>query len=345
MVLALIAVAGCGWQSGDTRIDDKLVARAGVAVVEGCVLDPNQDAPLATAAARRVLDGVVLLCVWAQPSGALSPVDVGATQKQIDQLRARGYRVTLGITIGDLGSLTRLDSVSASALLWDETWRARVESAITSLPLAADGWELALPRLTDDAQLDVDALVDELQGLRPLGVLIPPSVRAPSDVPGGDAYDLNYVGARVDRLRVMTLDFSIDGPPAGPTIDSGWAVDAARFAAAAAHHRPGLDVAVPLYGTDFAPDGTSRSITWVAANALLAQSGAQTESDVTGARHFGYRDAQDGFHTVWFDDARSTLRTLSAWSVDALDAKIGVVFYGLGAEDPATWTTIAEALP
>jgi spore germination protein YaaH len=55
--------------------------------------------------------------------------------------------------------------------------------------------------------------------------------------------------------------------------------------------------------------------------------------------------ASDGVHTVWVDDARSLGRTLGAWQTEALGAEIGVVYFGLGAEDPSLFSTLAGRTP
>lgn len=50
-------------------------------------------------------------------------------------------------------------------------------------------------------------------------------------------------------------------------------------------------------------------------------------------------------HQLWFDDAESTGRALGAWSYDVLPSDVGVLFYGLGAEDPALFNRLSERMP
>ena len=49
-------------------------------------------------------------------------------------------------------------------------------------------------------------------------------------------------------------------------------------------------------------------------------------------------------HETWFDDATSTSWALAAWDTQTLPASVGVVYWGLGAEDPALWDTIAGGM-
>jgi spore germination protein YaaH len=139
----------------------------------------------------------------------------------------------------------------------------------------------------------------------------------------------------------MTLDFA--APGAGPTVDPGWAIDAWRYARSKASATP-IDVAMPLYGNDVSDLGT-RNVSFLEARALVDAFGARVERGTLGNPHFTYADETGRAHELWYDDADSTARTLRAWDPASLPLEVGVVFYGLGAEDPAVWSTIARALP
>lgn len=340
-LLLLAALAGCG--SATVNLGP-LPARTGTVVVEGCTLDDTQSAALASSSMPRVVSTVLMLCLDAGPS-ALTPPDA-ATQLApvLSSLRALGYRVDLGFSITD-DSGAALSRDQASSLVESESWRAQTIAAIAALPIDPDGIELAAPQLdgTQDSSDGVTALVAELSAsvhpARALDILVPPTTGMAIDLPSDYSYSTAALAPLVDRLRVMTLDFSCCGAPPGPTIDAGWAVTAARLALALAGPTA-IDVAVPLYGWDFSAAGPV-SLGYDEAQTLAALTHAQVTRDSAGALTFSY----NGDHVVWFDDAVSTLRTLRAWQPSALPAAVGVVYYGLGAEDPALWDALAEALP
>jgi spore germination protein YaaH len=349
--LALLA-AGCAVPSGETvdrvglAADTPLPARVGSAVVDGCVLDTWQRATLAAPGARRVLREIILLCLVPRVDGTVGPRDPSA-QAQLVQLAADlrnlGYRVHLGVSFTDETG-QRYDGAQTRTFLADGAWRARFRETLLPALAPADGVELDLQGLPGDARDSVTALVTEVsQAVRPqkrLGVFVPPSVSVPSDLPGGEAFARVALGKVVDRLRVMTVDFSDTQP--GPTIDPGWAVDAARVALAEA---PAVDLAYPLYGTDFGPRGR-RSTTWLEAVATASSAHAAIARGPTTALFVSYVSPVGAEpHTLWFDDATSTGHALGAWSYDVLPSDVGVVFYGLGAEEPGLFERLGARMP
>ncbi len=140
----------------------------------------------------------------------------------------------------------------------------------------------------------------------------------------------------------MTLDYS--GNVAGPTIDSGWAVDAVRFARLSAPSTA-MDVAFPLYGNDFTLSGSGgvRLTTYLEALGLADTYKATAARGATQELFLDYSDESKQPHELWYDDATSTLVTLAAWDTQTLPIDVGVVYYGFGAEDPALWAAIAGA--
>ena len=102
-----------------------------------------------------------------------------------------------------------------------------------------------------------------------------------------------------------------------------------------------LDVAVPLYGYDFGP-GTETPIGFSEAHDLQVFYRADVKREANGVLHFAYDDRVKGHHEIWYDDTISTVRTLEAWQPEALPAEVGVVYYGLGAEDPALWLSLGR---
>ena len=101
-----------------------------------------------------------------------------------------------------------------------------------------------------------------------------------------------------------------------------------------------MDIAYPLYGSDFGPRGV-RSVTY--ADAIATR--APIARGPTGAPFVTWIGFNGESHQTWFDDAESTGFALGAWAPPALGEDIGVLFYGLGAEDPTLWDRLAARMP
>ena len=350
LVAAALVVAGCAGPTDrdadriGLRADVALPRRRGSVVVDGCVLDTWTRATLASAATRRVLQEVIMLCLVPREDGTVGPRDPSARAALgalADDLRRDGYRVSFGVAFTD-ESGQRYDGKQTRELLANRLWLARFAETLPLVAAPADGIEIDLQQLPNDAAAEVAALVAEaarvVRPAKQLGVFVPPSVTVPSDLPGGDAFNRAALAPNVDRIRIMTLDYSEAEP--GPTIDPGWAVDAVRLARS---DFAAVDVAFPLYGTDFGPRGR-RPVTYHEARAIAAISGAPIERGPTGAPFVRYLAFGGEPHQLWFDDAESTGLALGAWSLEVLPADVGVLFYGLGAEDPALFDRLAERL-
>jgi len=346
--------AGC-WAGQDVdHSGDPIVARASAVVVEGCALDDAQTTTVSQDSTRKVLGEIILLCAAIQPDATVAPLaadDRTALTAQVAALHALGYRVTIATTIGpswDAPS-SPADATTTLEALDPSTLAPNVLTLAQSAGF--DGVDLALPQLEVDAKIagSLDALVQALSGaLHPstkLYLFAPPSTQDPSDVEGADAYDLAILSRQVDRVRVMTLDYSCCGAPLGPTTDPGWAVDAARFASDTSPPSQ-VDIAYPLYGWDTSiATGTATTVTFAQAESLATTTNATIARGPTGAPYFDYTGGDGTRHEVWFDDATSTLRALHAWDASTLPPSVGVVYYGLGAEDPKLWDAIAQVSP
>jgi spore germination protein YaaH len=351
MGFLVFAAAGCGWSSGHESeqiglgAPTLLTPRTGTVVADGCVLDTWQRATLASPAAKKILREVVLLCLVPRLDGTVGPRDpsaTGALGAVVTDLRGDGYRVLFGVSFTDETG-QRYDGGQTRAFLANPAWREQLATTVVPLVALADGVAVDIQKVPSEASGDVTALFARLaSAVRPgkrLDAFVPPSVATPSDLPGGDPFSRSALAPYVDRMRVMTLDYSDSGP--GPTIDPGWAVDAVRHTKATFSN---VDIAYPLYGTDFGPHGT-RSVTYQEARAVSDESGSPFARGPTGAPWFGYVGNDGAPHEMWFDDAESTGRALGAWTPDVLPTDVGVLYYGLGAEDPTLWERIAERLP
>ncbi len=348
LLLALLA-PGCGPDGEllDRTQDDgvPLPRRRGTLVVDACPMDSFHRSRLAEASTRAVIDEVVFLCLFAREDGEVGPAHpetAGWLQENLQSTRAAGYRVLLGMTVGE-SALDWYNPSRVSELLLDPAWRASIAERAAGWAAQADGLDLALPPpLESRARTGVEALTQSLSAAVPggLGLFVPPARSFPGDPDGGDAYDLASLAPGLARVRVMTLDYSCCDPPGGPSVDSGWAVDALRFARQRAPTVP-LAASLSLFGTDFSALGP-RSVTYLEATALAAYHGAPVERSPSGSPFFRYQDAAGYGHDLWYDDTFSLTLTLGAWAT-ALPPDVGVLFYGLGAEDPGLWASLARS--
>jgi len=350
-LLGAAGACGCSTSSGETveRVglgaETALPVRRGTIVVDGCVLEPWSRSTLASPGTRRVIQTVILLCLVPREDGTVGPRDPSARAALAalgTEIRGQGYRFHLGVAFTD-ESGQRYDGVQTRAFLGDAAWRKRFVETLPFAAESADGVELDLQKLPNDARPFVTSLIAETSAvLRPakqLNAFIPPSVTEPSDLPGGEAFSRPELVRYIDRMRIMTLDYSETAP--GPTIDPGWAVDAVRLARAVSNN---VDISFPLYGTDFGPRGP-RPTTYFEARAISTISNSRIEEGPTGAKFVRYTLFGNEPHELWYDDAASTARALGAWSYDVLPPEVGVLFYGLGAEDPGLFDRIAEKTP
>jgi len=346
-------VCGCGFTSSGTQVQTEtqsVPARHGTVIADGCLLDPWQMEILETNSAKLVIHDVVLDCLLPHVDGTVTPAD-GSSKLELSNLVAElhdmGYGVSFAASfVTDNGYV--YDGTQTAKELSDPTWIANVATNIAALvnDSEADAVDLDLELLPASAKANVTQLVSAVGArVRPakkLNVFLPPSIQAPSDVPGGDAFDVPTLASKVDRFRVMTLDYS--GNHAGPTIDSGWAVDAYRFAEGQASSAT-FDVSFPLYGNDYTTTGQGgvRFTTYLEALGLADTFHATAQRGSTQELFLDYADEGKNSHELWYDDAQSTLVTLGAWDGKTIPTTVGVTFYGFGAEDPALWDAIAEA--
>lgn len=340
------AILGCGSQSDDVgrfggEQGSPIPKRAASVLVPACQLDAWQNEAIASSAAKALLRTVILLCPTMRDDGTVAPVESSAQHElaqQVSQLHALGYSVRLAVTMADeLGQPYPAQTMQSA--LGSDTWRAQIAANVAPFAAMADGLDLQLPPPPAGAADGVTALTTALAGIggKHLGLFAPPSLMA-GDVPGADAYDLASLGPSVERVHLLTLDYSCCGG-AGPTIDPGWAVDVER--AARMRTSAPLDVSYPLYGWDFGPGGANRSVSYLEAQQVAGDTHATVRRGPTGELFYDWADPAGGAHETWFDDATSTSWALAAWDTQTLPSDVGIVFWGLGSEDPQLWTTLA----
>lgn len=365
LTLCLFLCASAACRPDDDGVDDgnddeeeesiePIPKRSGSVLVDGCSLDAGQAASLRSPDAKKTVSEVILLCLSLSEGGGirLRGTQTGSgLMTQIGDLRSQGYVVQLGITAVDEDD----DEQPADELtrwLKRPLWRQATVQALAAYAQNSDGLQVILPELQDQARSDLSAWVAALSArLRPqrrLGVFVPPSVSQPSDISGGDAYDLALLGGKVDRLRLFTVD-AASGDSPGPTLDADWILQAAAFAQKSISVDK-LDVAVPLYGIDFRLQQTptrqiveESAVSFSEASALATTHGQTAQGGDGEALHFAYKDGSGQEHEVWYEDSASILQGLRDIPEKNLPLSAGVIYVGLGGEDPDLWADLVAA--
>lgn len=345
---------------GEEEDDDEeeevapLPKRAGTLVIDGCGVHTDQQATLRSASTRQVVSDLLLVCLSLTDRGGVSlrsaQTKLGL-RTQIADLRSIGYVVHLGITAVDEDDD---DQPAAELTRWlrRPLWRQGTVQALTEYAQDSDGLHVLLPELENQARGDlttwVTALAAKVRPKRPLGLFVPPSLKQPSEIPGGDAYDLTALVGQVDRVHVLTLDAS-SGETPGPMLDADWTLQVAASARSLVPDNK-LNVSVPLGGIDFQMVSTparqiadETPVTFAEALALASMYSVTPQGEEDEARHFAYKDASNNEHEVWFEDSASIVQGLRDLPEASLPVSVGVVYFDLGREDPTLFATLAQA--
>ena len=341
-LLGLLGVLGL-WGCGDAQLPDSVKRRSGTVLVDGCGLDSFQETSLLSDNTRAVVSEIILLCLYVRDDLAspLAPADRRSLTETVTQLHQRGYRVQLAVTTGE--PVTQTPS-KLEALLRDPARRALLTSSVVDYSSLVDGVVIAPPQLSNGSESAFRTWLGELTSALPslrVSLFSPPSSESPSDIPGGDAISLSALRSQLAQVYLMTLDLHCcDGTP-GPTTASDWIANVALFAKPLLGATP-LSIALPLYGTHYGAK-TQREVSYLEAVGLAGAEHIQILRDESGALHFDYTDSSGALAHVYFDDAHSTLQTLSNLD-QTVPAEVGVLYYGVGAEDPALWATLKERM-
>jgi len=169
-------------------------------------------------------------------------------------------------------------------------------------------------------------------------------------------YDYATIGRYVDRLRIMTYDWSVSHP--GPIAPIGWVRQVAAFAATQLPPSK-IQMGVASYGRDWPLSTTGCPVdNFPSATAYTARQAeslaaslhiAPTWNSTYAERTFSYRETYRGHsasggtaactitRTVWYDDASSALLRSQLVGQFALG---GIAMWTVGGESPSMWTPV-----
>jgi spore germination protein YaaH len=177
---------------------------------------------------------------------------------------------------------------------------------------------------------------------------------------GYTVYDHEATGEIVDRIRIMTYDYSTGEP--GPIAPTEWVREVVDDLKDIVPPEK-IDLGIPAYGRDWVVSVTgtcpadqeprTRSVTPSSATASAAEHGVQVQWDeeaeearfdyaatLTGVDVTGAPASCTVSRTVWFLEERAIHRR--AWIAHREDLH-GVAIWALGNDDPAMWTAIRLA--
>jgi spore germination protein YaaH len=195
----------------------------------------------------------------------------------------------------------------------------------------------------------LDKLRTRLHAMGALLSVAVPARRSAAD-PNWAVFDYDAIGQSVDRVRIMTYDYSTDDTPPGPIGPLEWTRDVARYAKSEFRGAP-LSIGVPQYGQNWyvktlkgtCPGAVKKTVSPTAqqALALIDKYNAKAVwSDTAGEYHFDYRRPYPEYgncvalRRVWFGEGRSALARLQL--AQQLGVQ-GIAVWRLGVEDPRLW--------
>ncbi|MEA3340918.1 MAG: glycosyl hydrolase family 18 protein, partial [Chloroflexota bacterium] len=177
-------------------------------------------------------------------------------------------------------------------------------------------------------------------------VTVHPKTREPGSWDGPQAQDWARIGAAADRFRVMTYGYHWGTSEPGPIAPLWWMEDVIEFAASLVPPNR-IYVGLHFYGHDWS-GGSSSSLTWEGAQALIAAHGAATQwktasgwGRAVSEPWFTYTDDAGHTHEVWYADETSISARLRLVGQYGLG---GISVWRLGGEDPGNWSAIGAAL-
>jgi len=292
-------------------------------------------------------------------SSQVSPSTRNAT---VARLKAAGVRVIPSVTDGT-------SARTMSGILRSNTTRTQHVNALVSLVMSNgyDGIDLDYEKFafsdgsstwaqTRPAWVSfVKQLGSALHAKGKLLTVATPEMTA--DAKGYWVYDWRGIGASIDRLRIMTYDYSVSA--AGPIGPLPWVRNTIAYAVAVMPAWK-VQVGVAAYGRD-----------WVTSRTGTCPTTADTARITRGTRDMQTFVRDNGIPTTWnstygertFTYSRTFRGTTStgaaatctlkrtAWYQDGSSAKVraalvgqyklaGISFWALGDEDPASWSAL-----
>jgi spore germination protein len=191
------------------------------------------------------------------------------------------------------------------------------------------------PAYTQFLQLLADRL--HTQGLS-LSVAVHARTGSLNDWELSLSHDYASIGQLADQVRIMAYDFHYQNSPPGPVTPLDKLAPVLTYALASVPANK-IVLGLPLYGYDWPENLPGVGVTFKQAQTKLEYYKGSWSRDPASTAPVGRYDLDGYAHTIWFEDAQSTLSKVS------LARSLGIyrfIFWRLGGEDPDTWVTLAS---
>lgn len=243
------------------------------------------------------------------------------------------------------------DYNSVVHVLSNDALRARHIQFIVDEVMARnyDGIDIDYESLSPSLRAPYSAFIKDLaEALHSQGKMLTAAVHAKSSDYGGlgGFQDWVVMGQYVDRLRIMTYDYSWRGGGPGPVSPLYWVEEVANYARSVVD--PGkVVIGVPFYGYNWPSNGgAATAMSWGSIEELIEKSDLTVnlrQRDTRGRvdeSYFTYSAGQ-GQRTVWFSTQNSLDSKLAL--IQEMDLA-GIAIWQLGYEDPKNWDVIRRRL-
>jgi spore germination protein len=301
-------------------------------------------ASLESAVGAGALDEVSL--DWLQ-----SRADGGVAAPKFDadfMSEARRQDCRVFVTLTDYDEAThRFDPAISAAILATAESRRRHAAAVAAWCRDAGvagvdlDWEALTAKQRDLFSQFVEELAKALHhDGRLIAVDVYPKTREPGGWDGPRAQDWERLGRAIDRLRVMTYNYSGSWSGPGPMSPPHWIDSVLDFAERQVSPRK-IVMGVGLYGRDWRGARTT-DLVWEDIGRIRAAGGARVSRGRTGELVLNYR--RDGArHTAYFPDAEAVGAKLRMM-LEQHPRIRGVCCWAMGQEDPAVWRVLRKRL-
>ncbi|WP_043932975.1 glycosyl hydrolase family 18 protein [Bacillus sp. EB01] len=257
--------------------------------------------------------------------------------------RSRQLNISPLLMIRNFAS-SGFDAGLAGTVLGNATYRQNLIASIVNLARSRGfegvslDFEFIPPANRNDFTLFLQALKRQLGDLQ-----LHVNVHAKTeDLPTNrivGAYDYAAIGAIVDYMAVMTIDYGYPGGPPDPISPINWVEQVIKYARSLVDARK-LVMAMALYGYDsVAATKTTRGISVLTAQNNALSFGSDIQYDRTFQSPWYRYWSGTVEHIVWFEDIRSyteKYRLIDSYQL------AGTTFWHIGLPAPQNWAFLRE---
>lgn len=279
-----------------------------------------------------------------QPDGSIGLLDESHTRVDpgmVRQLQERGIRVIPNIANYTDGEWT---PENARTVLREPELRSAHVRSIVDLVLEQgyDGIDIDYESLEAEDREPLVAFLTELGDAlhahnKLLTISVQPKISDRGDGPHNRAQDYAAIGTVVDRVNVMTYDYSYSDSDPGPVAPLDWVDEVLAYTTRQIPSEK-VVLGIVLLGYEW-DDRSGKTVTWEEAIDLADENGSEVRWDEDSqSPWFRFREDETR-HEVWFENAESIELKLDL--IDRYDLA-GAFFWRLGGEDPDTWAAVED---